>query len=41
MTSPGLLDRLDDLLNPIVVRELRQAVKSRLVVARSPCRAAL
>jgi hypothetical protein len=27
-----LLTRLDDLLNPIVVKELRQAVKSRLVV---------
>lgn len=32
MKSPGLLTRLDDLLNPIVVKELRQAVKSRLIV---------
>jgi hypothetical protein len=28
-----LLDRLDDAINPIVVKELRQAVKSRLVVS--------
>jgi hypothetical protein len=28
----GILDRLDDAINPIVVKELRQAVKSRLVV---------
>jgi hypothetical protein len=34
--SPGrrtLFDRLDDALNPIVVKELRQAVQSRFVVA--------
>jgi ABC-type transport system involved in multi-copper enzyme maturation permease subunit len=31
MSAPGLLSRLDDWVNPIVVRELRQAVKSRLV----------
>jgi ABC-type transport system involved in multi-copper enzyme maturation permease subunit len=29
----GILDRLDDAINPIVVKELRQAVKSRLVVS--------
>jgi hypothetical protein len=28
----GILDRLDDAMNPIVVKELRQAVKSHLVV---------
>jgi hypothetical protein len=28
-----MLDRLDDAINPIVVKELRQAVKSRLVMA--------
>lgn len=33
MKSAGLLDRMDDLLNPIVVKELRQAVKSRIVIA--------
>jgi hypothetical protein len=33
MKGPGLLGRLDDLLNPIVVKELRQAVRSRLVTA--------
>jgi hypothetical protein len=32
MKSPGLLERLDDMLNPIVVKELRQAVQSRVVV---------
>jgi hypothetical protein len=32
VNAPGLLTRLDDLLNPIVVKELRQAVKSRLIV---------
>jgi hypothetical protein len=31
--SPRTLDRLDDAINPIVVKELRQAVKSRLVVS--------
>jgi hypothetical protein len=31
MSAAGLLSRLDDWVNPIVVRELRQAVKSRLV----------
>jgi hypothetical protein len=30
--ATGILDRLDDAINPIVVKELRQAVKSRLVV---------
>jgi ABC-type transport system involved in multi-copper enzyme maturation permease subunit len=30
--SPSLFSRIDDLLNPIVVKELRQAVKSRIVV---------
>jgi hypothetical protein len=29
----GILDRLDDAVNPIVVKELRQAVKSRMVVS--------
>ncbi|MGH7169920.1 MAG: hypothetical protein ACRELG_06560 [Gemmataceae bacterium] len=33
MKSACFLDRLDDLLNPIVVKELRQAVKSRIVMA--------
>ena len=33
MNSAGFLDRVDDLLNPIVVKELRQAVKSRIVMA--------
>jgi hypothetical protein len=33
MIARGLLSRLDDRLNPIVVRELRQAVKSRLVTS--------
>jgi hypothetical protein len=33
MKSAGFLDRMDDLLNPIVVKELRQAVKSRIVLA--------
>jgi hypothetical protein len=33
MKSPGLLDRIGDALNPIVVKELRQAVQSRFVVA--------
>jgi hypothetical protein len=33
MKPPGLLTRLDDLINPIVVKELRQAVQSRLVVS--------
>ncbi|MBY0228591.1 MAG: hypothetical protein K2W96_04855 [Gemmataceae bacterium] len=32
MSVAALLDRLDDWINPIVVKELRQAVKSRLVV---------
>ncbi len=32
MTFTEILDRLDDRLNPIVVKELRQAVKSRMVV---------
>jgi hypothetical protein len=31
MKSPGLFERLDDALNPIVVKELRQAVQSRFV----------
>ncbi len=30
--APSLLDRMDDWLNPIVVKELRQAVKSRIVI---------
>jgi hypothetical protein len=33
MKAAGLLARMDDLLNPIVVKELRQAVKSRIVMA--------
>jgi hypothetical protein len=33
MKLSGLLEKLDDLINPIVVKELRQAVKSRLVMA--------
>jgi hypothetical protein len=33
MSSIGIVTRLDDWLNPIVVRELRQAVKSRIVLA--------
>ncbi len=33
MNSRGLLGRLDDGLNPIVVKELRQAVRSRLVTS--------
>jgi hypothetical protein len=33
MTFSGLIDRLDDWLNPIVVKELRQAVKSRVVTS--------
>jgi hypothetical protein len=33
MSLSALLDRLDDRLNPIVVKELRQAVQSRLVVS--------
>jgi hypothetical protein len=32
MNLTALIDRLDDRLNPIVVKELRQAVKSRMVV---------
>jgi ABC-type transport system involved in multi-copper enzyme maturation permease subunit len=32
MKAPALLERLDDWINPIVVKELRQAVQSRLVV---------
>lgn len=32
MSTLRLLDRIDDALNPIVVKELHQAVKSRLVV---------
>jgi ABC-type transport system involved in multi-copper enzyme maturation permease subunit len=32
MTMSAFIDRLDDWVNPIVVKELRQAVKSRLVV---------
>ena len=32
MNFTALLDRLDDRINPIVVKELRQAVKSRIVV---------
>ncbi|MFO0928272.1 MAG: hypothetical protein U0736_14740 [Gemmataceae bacterium] len=32
MTLSAVLDRLDDRLNPIVVKELRQAVQSRMVV---------
>lgn len=33
MIRSGLFDRLDDALNPIVVKELRQAVQSKFVVA--------
>jgi hypothetical protein len=33
MSISGLIDRLDDWINPIVVKELRQAVKSRLVTS--------
>jgi hypothetical protein len=33
MKAAELRDKLDDLLNPIVVKELRQAVKSRIVMA--------
>ncbi len=33
MKSAGFMARVDDLLNPIVVKELRQAVKSRIVMA--------
>jgi hypothetical protein len=33
MKAPGILERLDDALNPIVVKELRQAVHSRFVTA--------
>lgn len=33
MKAAEVLDKLDDLLNPIVVKELRQAVKSRIVMA--------
>jgi hypothetical protein len=33
MSVSQLMDRLDDAMNPIVVKELRQAVKSRMVVA--------
>jgi hypothetical protein len=33
MKSPGIFAKLDDALNPIVVKELRQAVQSRFVVA--------
>jgi hypothetical protein len=33
MNSAGFVDKMDDLLNPIVVKELRQAVKSRIVIA--------
>ena len=32
MTRAAFIDRLDDWINPIVVKELRQAVKSRMVV---------
>ena len=32
MNLVRVLDRLDDWINPIVVKELRQAVKSRLVI---------
>ena len=34
MKVAALFDKLDDMINPIVVKELRQAVKSRLVVRR-------
>src|SRR5690348_12129733 len=33
MNSAVILDRFDDLLNPIAVKELRQAVKSRIVMS--------
>jgi hypothetical protein len=33
MSITAVIDRMDDWINPIVVKELRQAVKSRLVVA--------
>ncbi|HEY7330595.1 MAG TPA: hypothetical protein VH592_23345 [Gemmataceae bacterium] len=33
MNSGRIADKLDDLLNPIVVKELRQAVKSRIVIS--------
>jgi hypothetical protein len=33
MSVSGVIDRLDDWINPIVIKELRQAVKSRLVTA--------
>lgn len=33
MTSTALLNKLDDWLNPIAVKELRQAVKSRIVTS--------
>lgn len=33
MKPLGILERLDDAINPIVVKELRQAVNSRLIVA--------
>src|SRR5262245_33490729 len=32
MTLAGMLDRLDDWINPIVIKELRQAVKNRMVM---------
>jgi hypothetical protein len=32
MSVPALIERLDDFINPIVVKELRQAVKSWLVI---------
>jgi hypothetical protein len=33
MKPPGLFEKIDDAINPIVVKELRQAVHSRFVVA--------
>lgn len=33
MKSPGLIEKIDDSINPIVVKELRQAVHSKFVVA--------
>lgn len=33
MKPPGILEKIDDAINPIVVKELRQAVHSRFVVA--------
>jgi hypothetical protein len=33
MKSPRFIDKFDNLLNPIVVKELRQAVKSRIVMS--------